>query len=153
MDEKPILSDSFFIYRYGSTPFYYLFFERRGQEIKIQAPALSWRRPNDDAACCNHVPLRRHASIPASVWEPGGIQTLPTSEVGMITPWDTTMEGRGNVCEALLRQGWIPSFFHLIVDVQAQGGREKLILVVHFTLFSILFEWGDGDSQPITHTQ
>ena len=31
-------------------------------------------------------------------------------------------------------------FFHLIVDVQAQGGCEKLILVVHFTLFSILFE-------------
>ena len=27
--------------------------------------------------------------------------------------------------------------FHLIVDVQAQGGREKLILVVYFTLFSI----------------
>ena len=30
--------------------------------------------------------------------------------------------------------------FHLIVDVQAQGGREKLILIVHFTLFPILFD-------------
>ena len=30
--------------------------------------------------------------------------------------------------------------FHLIVDVHAQGGREKLILVAHFTLFFILFD-------------
>ena len=138
-----------FSYIGTAAPRFTIFFWRRGQEIKIQAPALSWRRPNDDAACCNHVPLRRHASISASVWEPGGIQTLATSEVGMITPWDTTMEGRGNVCEALLRQGWIPSFFHLIVDVQAQGGCEKLILVVYFTLFSILFDWGDGNTQPL----
>jgi hypothetical protein len=35
---EPILSDSFYTYRYGFSPFYYLFFVRWGQKIKIQAP-------------------------------------------------------------------------------------------------------------------
>ncbi len=30
--------------------------------------------------------------------------------------------------------------FHLIVDVEDQGGCENLILVVHLTLFPILFD-------------
>ena len=48
------------MYRYGRTPFYYLCFERVLHKIKIQAPASSWRRPNDDAA---YSPLSRDASI------------------------------------------------------------------------------------------
>ncbi len=32
--------------------------------MKIQAPASSWRRPNDDAAYSPQAPLRRDASIP-----------------------------------------------------------------------------------------
>ncbi len=39
--------------------------------------------------------------------------------------------------------------FHLIGDVQAQSGCEKLVFVVHFTFISILFGCSDGNSQEL----
>lgn len=63
--------------------------------------------------------------------------------------WEFTAEMEVDVYVKLSLLNIEFHLFNLIWEVQSQGGCEKLVLVVHFTFISILFEWDESNLQAL----